>query len=108
MLIVESDGIVARNIDGVGKPLFQLNQTNHAIVHDADVFRINIVGNFCFAIDLNGANALGIDKNLVGDGLWARYSPRRSVVCHLFHKQIAACGNHLIVLAICVAHIEFD
>lgn len=98
ILVVELDSLVAGHVDSVAEAPLELDKTDDAIVHNAAVLTVDVFVDLAGAsIELNGAYALGVDKNLVGDGRRARDAPRGSIVGHLVDKDLSASLYHLLI-----------
>ena len=56
------------NVFGVGKAVFELYDSDDAVVHDTDEFGENAFADSRAALDFKRTYTLGLDENLVGQG----------------------------------------
>ena len=76
----------------------QLHQGNEAVVDDGHELLVHVVGHQLHAGFLNGANAVGLDEQLVRDRGQAQDAPRRAVVVGFGQKQRAAASQQQVVV----------
>ena len=100
VLVVEGQGLVGGDVDAVGAGQRELDDADKAVVDECDKLAPHAVAHVVFAGGLNGADALGLDKQLVGDGLGAHDAPRSAIVLELGGEHLAANGQCLLKLAV--------
>ena len=65
-LVVELHGFLVRDVDSVGKSLVELDEAYDAVVDQCDKLRTNAFAHFRFMLDLERADALGFNEELIG------------------------------------------
>ena len=83
VLLVECHSFVGRYIHSVYKRTFELYKPYDSIVDKGYKLLPNTFANTVFTRYLYRANALCLDKKLVGKRRWAQYAPRSTIVVQL-------------------------
>ena len=82
----------------IGCTFLQLHQGHGRIVDDADQLGTNPLTHAADADLLQGADALCLDEDLVGERWYAQHAHGGAVVLRLFVEEADALGHHAVVL----------
>ena len=101
-LVIQAQRLLGADIHRIAVTQAQLDQPDDAVVDDADKLGPDALAHLGLAVEFQRADALGLDKDLVGHRAGTQDAPRRAIVLHLVDEQLTALGDHLVILFACL------
>ena len=100
VLIVQLHGLVVADVDSVAETTLQLDEPHDTVVDECDELRTDALAHQRLFLDFQRTDALGFDKQLVGQRLRAQNTPRGSIVVEFFLEQRTAFTDSLLELCV--------
>jgi len=84
---------------------FQLYQAHNAIIDNGHELGPYAFVHQCNSLNLDAADAVGLNEQLVGDRSRPQDAPRRAIIMQFLGKEVAADGDDVFKLLLGIFHI---
>jgi hypothetical protein len=86
--VIFTERFLGRQVRSRDSASLELYHPYDAVIDDPDELGLYPFVDSCIAIDLQATYALGLDIDLIGQGLWAKDTPSGAIVVELLFEEL--------------------